>query len=67
LTEQTISVTLDGISTDDDGMLFLMDEISRGARKAFDDHAQPLGLCVTKTRSTYPATLGDTMTLSAWI
>lgn len=50
MADEAASVTLDGIFTDDDQVLFLMDEISRAARKAFDDHAQPLGLNRTQWR-----------------
>ena len=50
MADEAASVSLDGIFTDDDRILFLMDEISRGARKSFDELAQPLGLNRTQWR-----------------
>jgi MarR family transcriptional regulator, transcriptional regulator for hemolysin len=40
----------EGIISDDDRAVFMMDEISRAARKAFDELAQPIGLNRTQWR-----------------
>lgn len=44
------SDAFDGVISDDDRAVFLMDEISRAARKAFDERAQPIGLNRTQWR-----------------
>jgi len=41
---------LDNVISDDDRAIFLMDEISRVARKSFDERAQPIGLNRTQWR-----------------
>ncbi|MGV3553927.1 MAG: MarR family winged helix-turn-helix transcriptional regulator [Croceibacterium sp.] len=38
------------VVSDDDRAIFLMDEISRAARRAFDERAQPIGLHRTQWR-----------------
>lgn len=50
MTEDEDTLALDNVITDDDRAIFMMDEISRAARKAFDDRAQPLGLNRTQWR-----------------
>lgn len=44
------AIGLDNVINDDDRAIFLMDEISRAARKSFDERAQPLGLNRTQWR-----------------
>ena len=44
------TLALDNVITDDDRAIFMMDQISRAARKAFDDRAQPLSLNRTQWR-----------------
>ena len=50
MTEDEDTLALDNVITHDDRAIFMMDEISRAARKAFDDRAQPLGLNRTQWR-----------------
>lgn len=40
------TLALDNVITDDNRMIFMMDEISRAACKPFDDRAQPLASIV---------------------
>ena len=44
------TLALDNVITHDDRAIFMMDQISRAARKAFDDRAQPLSLNRTQWR-----------------
>jgi DNA-binding MarR family transcriptional regulator len=44
------SDALDNVISNDDRAIFLMDEISRAARKVFDERAQPIGLNRTQWR-----------------
>lgn len=50
MTEEVTTLALDNVISDDDRAIFLMDEISRAARKAFDERAQPIGLNRTQWR-----------------
>ena len=50
MTGQTTSPNLGNIVNDDDRAIFLMDEISRAARRAFDERTQPMGLNRTQWR-----------------
>lgn len=50
MTEEPMTLALDNVISDDDRAIFLMDEISRAARKAFDERAQPIGLNRTQWR-----------------
>ena len=50
MTAQTKSPSFDNVVNDDDRAIFLMDEISRAARRAFDERPQPVGLNRTQWR-----------------
>jgi MarR family transcriptional regulator, transcriptional regulator for hemolysin len=50
MTGQTTSPNLGNVVNDDDRAIFLMDEISRAARRAFDERTQPMGLNRTQWR-----------------
>lgn len=50
MTEDEDTLSRDNVISDDDRAIFMMDEISRAARKAFDGRAQPLGLNRTQWR-----------------
>jgi DNA-binding MarR family transcriptional regulator len=50
MTGQTTIPDLENIVNDYDRVIFLMDEISRAARRAFDERAQPIGLNRTQWR-----------------
>ncbi|WP_133366034.1 MarR family winged helix-turn-helix transcriptional regulator [Qipengyuania sediminis] len=50
MTEEVTTLALDNVISDEDRAIFLMDEISRAARKTFDERAQPIGLNRTQWR-----------------
>jgi DNA-binding MarR family transcriptional regulator len=50
MTDQTATAPLERIFNDNDHMLFVMDEISRAARKAFDERVEGMGLNRTQWR-----------------
>lgn len=50
MTDTIAAIGLDNVISDDDRVIFLMDEISRAARKSFDERAQPIGLNRTQWR-----------------
>jgi|TARA_Y100000296_G_scaffold59628_3_gene68903 DNA-binding MarR family transcriptional regulator len=50
MNEKTASPNLQNVVSDDDRAIFLMDEISRAARRAFDERTQPIGLHRTQWR-----------------
>ncbi|MGX7927229.1 MarR family winged helix-turn-helix transcriptional regulator [Tsuneonella sp. HG094] len=50
MTNEASTLAIGNVLTDDDRAIFLMDEISRAARKGFDERAQPLGLNRTQWR-----------------
>jgi MarR family transcriptional regulator, transcriptional regulator for hemolysin len=47
---QNAPLELANVVNDDDRAIFLMDEISRAARRSFDERAQPMGLNRTQWR-----------------